>query len=69
MVGTAGVPLLILHGTADEAIPVSEARRLFAAAREPKAMIEVAGAAHGEVWFGPTRERALAALAAWTAPD
>jgi alpha-beta hydrolase superfamily lysophospholipase len=69
MVATVGVPLLILHGTADEAIPVSEARRLFAAAREPKAMIEVAGAAHGEVWFGPTRERALAALAAWTAPD
>ena len=69
LVGTIGVPLLILHGTADAAIPVSEARRLFAAAREPKTMIEVAGAAHGEVWFGPTREHALATLTAWTASE
>ncbi|HEX6441268.1 MAG TPA: alpha/beta fold hydrolase [Stellaceae bacterium] len=69
LVGTIGVPILILHGTADAAIPVAEARRLFVAAREPKAMIEVEGAGHGEVWFGPTRERALAALAAWTAPE
>lgn len=69
LIGTIGVPILILHGTADEAIPVSEARRLFAAAHEPKTMIEVEGAAHGEVWFGPARERALAALTAWTAPE
>ena len=69
LIGTIGAPILILHGTADDAIPVAEARRLFAAAREPKAMIEVDGAAHGEVWFGPTRERALAALTAWTAPE
>jgi uncharacterized protein len=69
LIGSLGAPLLILHGTADHAIPVSEARRLFAAAREPKAMIEVEGAAHGEVWFGATRERALAALAAWAAPE
>ena len=32
-------------------------------------MIELDGANHGEVWFGPTRDRALAALAAWTAPE
>jgi hypothetical protein len=69
LIGTIGVPLLVLHGTADDAIPVAEARRLYAGAREPKGMIEVEGGAHGEVWFGPTRERALAALAAWTAPD
>jgi hypothetical protein len=31
-------------------------------------LIEVAGAGHAAVWFGPTRDRALAALAAWTAP-
>ena len=69
LIGSLGVPVLILHGTADDAIPVAEARRLFAAAREPKAMIEVEGAAHGEVWFGATRERALATLHAWTAPE
>jgi fermentation-respiration switch protein FrsA (DUF1100 family) len=69
LIGGIGVPLMILHGTADDAIPVAEARRLYAAAREPKTMIEVDGANHGEVWFGPTRERALAALTAWTAPE
>lgn len=68
LIGEIGVPVTILHGTADQAIPIGEARRLYAAAKEPKEMIEVQGAQHGEVWFGPTRERALAALAKWTAP-
>ena len=62
------VPIMILHGTADRTIPVEEARRLYAAANQPKKMIEVAGAGHCAVWFGPTRAKALAALAAWTEP-
>ncbi len=66
LIGGLGVPVMILHSRADEAIPIAEARRLYAAAREPKEMIELDGAKHGEVWFGPTRERALAALALWT---
>jgi alpha-beta hydrolase superfamily lysophospholipase len=69
LIGSIGVPVMILHGTADDAIPIAEARRLYAAAREPKTMIEVEGADHVAVWFGPTRERALAALTAWTAPE
>src|SRR5438477_1654661 len=40
LIGTIAAPLMILHGTADDAIPVAEARRLYAAAREPKSMIE-----------------------------
>ena len=40
------VPVMILHGTADESVPVTEARRLYAAAHEPKTMIEVEGAGH-----------------------
>ena len=69
LIGSIGVPVMILHGTADDAIPIAEARRLYAAAREPKTMIEVEGADHVAVWFGPTRERALAALTAWTTPE
>jgi alpha-beta hydrolase superfamily lysophospholipase len=69
LIGTIGVPVMILHGSGDDAIPVAEARRLYAAAREPKTLIVVEGAGHVAVWFGPTRERALAALAAWTAPE
>jgi fermentation-respiration switch protein FrsA (DUF1100 family) len=43
---------MILHGTADENVPVTEARRLYAAAREPKTMIEVEGAGHLAAWEG-----------------
>lgn len=68
LVGRLNVPVMILHGTEDEAIPLVEARRLFAAAHQPKAMIEVEGAPHAQTWFGPARDRALKALAAWTAP-
>lgn len=39
-------PLLILHGSADELIPVSEAYRLFEEALEPKELIVVEGAPH-----------------------
>jgi uncharacterized protein len=68
MIGRLRVPVMMLHGSEDGAIPIAEARRLYAAAPEPKELIEVAGAYHAAVWFGPQRERALAALAAWTAP-
>jgi alpha-beta hydrolase superfamily lysophospholipase len=61
-------PVMILHGTADSNVPVTEARRLYAAAREPKSMIEVEGAGHLSAWEGGAREPALKALVAWTAP-
>ena len=60
---------MILHGTADENIPVTEARRLYAAAREPKTMIEVEGAGHLAAWEGGAKAPALTALATWTAPN
>src|SRR5260370_15683127 len=41
-------------------------RSLYAAASEPKEMIEIDGANHAETWFGPARDRALAALTDWT---
>lgn len=42
-------PVLIIHGTADEVIPVSHGRRLFAAAPEPKEALWVEGAHHNDV--------------------
>ncbi|HVC57231.1 MAG TPA: alpha/beta fold hydrolase [Stellaceae bacterium] len=68
LIGTLHVPVMILHGTDDLTVPIAEARRLYAAAHQPKTMIEVAGAGHAQVWFGGAREAALQALAAWTAP-
>jgi len=39
-------PLLLLHGDADEVVPVSHARDLYAAAREPKQLTIIPGGAH-----------------------
>ena len=60
-------PLLILHCGVDAQIPVSEGRRLFEAAEEPKEMIVLPGCGHIDTWRGEARQRALAALGAWTA--
>jgi uncharacterized protein len=60
------VPVMILHGTADESVPVTEARRLYAAAREPKTIIEVEGAGHLAAWEGGAKAPALQALVTWT---
>lgn len=46
------IPLLFIHGTADQVIPLSHSRRLFADAQEPKRLIEVPGAGHLEPMTG-----------------
>ncbi|MGJ7614842.1 MULTISPECIES: alpha/beta hydrolase [unclassified Variovorax] len=46
------IPLLLIHGTADQVIPVEHSRRLLADAREPKRLIEVPGAGHLEPMTG-----------------
>jgi uncharacterized protein len=66
LIGAIGVPVMILHGTADESVPVTEARRLYAAAREPKTMIEVEGAGHLAAWEGGAKAPALQAPVTWT---
>ena len=68
LIGGIGVPLMILHGTADANIPLAEARRLYAAAHEPKTMIEVEGAGHLAAYDNGGEGPALEALASWTAP-
>jgi fermentation-respiration switch protein FrsA (DUF1100 family) len=44
----APLPLLLIHGTADEVIPASHSERLYALAREPKALVTVPGGGHIE---------------------
>jgi len=39
-------PLLVVHGEADDIIPVEMGRRLFAAANEPKAIVTIPGGGH-----------------------
>jgi hypothetical protein len=67
LIGGVSAPILMLHGAADPAIPVSEARRLYAAAREPKRLIVIDGAGHGDAWDAGGEGAALEALARWTA--
>jgi fermentation-respiration switch protein FrsA (DUF1100 family) len=68
VIGGVAAPLMILHRTSDPDIPVGEARRLFAAAREPKAMIEAEGDGHLDAYTGVGKRPALDALVRWTTP-
>jgi pimeloyl-ACP methyl ester carboxylesterase len=40
------VPWLLVHGTEDDVVPVGESREIFAAAREPKQLVELPGCDH-----------------------
>ena len=42
------IPLVFVHGDADRVVPLAHGERLFAAAREPKQWLAVAGADHME---------------------
>ena len=44
------VPLLILHGDRDEVVPLEQAKRLYAAANEPKQLYVVRGAEHNNTY-------------------
>jgi fermentation-respiration switch protein FrsA (DUF1100 family) len=46
------VPLLVVHGTRDEVVPVAQGRLLFEAAREPKTLFEVKSGRHGTALSG-----------------
>jgi len=46
VIGQVHIPIMMLHGEADQVIPLSSARALFALANVPKELIVVAGAGH-----------------------
>lgn len=61
LVGQSSAPLLIIHGTADEVVPITQGRAVFAASASPqKRMVEVPGAGHGAAVTSP--EAAFAVL-------
>ena len=57
-------PLLLIHGTRDDVVPPSDADELFAAAKEPKELWLVQGAAHGDTLRpgGPTSSERVVAF-------
>ncbi|HET9481855.1 MAG TPA: alpha/beta hydrolase, partial [Candidatus Polarisedimenticolia bacterium] len=51
-IGKVSAPTLFIHGSRDEVIPLSMARRLFdASPAQLKRLREVAGAGHNTVWL------------------
>jgi len=53
------IPLLVIHGTRDELIPVEEGKALYEAANEPKELFLVEGAGHNDVSMAAGVEYAL----------
>lgn len=47
-IGGVKTPLLILHGEADDIVPVAMGRKMFALANEPKEIVTLPGAGHGD---------------------
>lgn len=48
VIGEVRTPLFILHGEADEIVPVDMGRKLFAHANEPKEIVTLPGAGHND---------------------
>ena len=48
-IGEIRVPVLVVHGAADEVVPVELGRRLYDAANEPKRLLVVPGARHNDL--------------------
>lgn len=65
-----GCPLLILHGTDDDLVPLSQGRKLFDAAAEPKRLVTVDTANHMDVGDFPQFWEGLCGWLDWVSnPD
>ena len=60
--GRLVAPLLLVHGTSDEVVPIEVSRRIHAAARRPKRLVEVRGARHD---FLDRRARLVRVVSDW----
>lgn len=49
-------PLLVIHGDADETVPIRAGRKLFEAANEPKQFYTIPGAGHNDTYLVGGRE-------------
>ena len=69
-IGKVPVPVLIIHGSHDEIIPVDMARRVFEAAPDPKELYIIPGAHHNDTYLmgGPEYVKRLRAFIDKTAP-
>lgn len=61
--GRVTAPWLLVHGDADDVVPIEESREIFAAANEPKKLVEVPGAGH--VFAGDGLQPMIDAVLNW----
>jgi pimeloyl-ACP methyl ester carboxylesterase len=59
-----GVPLLIVHGSEDQIVPLDQAEQLYAAARQPKDFVVIPG---GDHQFVNSHQVASGAVLSWLA--
>ena len=66
-IGSLNVPVLIVHGDADDTVPLRAGQALFDAAREPKSLYVVEGANHDGLSMvgGRPYHRAVAGVPRW----
>ena len=70
-IGGVKVPVLVIHGSHDEIIPVDMGRRVFDAAPEPKELYIIPGAHHNDTYLagGPEYVKRLRSFIERTTPD
>jgi uncharacterized protein len=59
------VPWLLVHGTEDDVVPISDSREIFAKANQPKELKELAGANH--VFAGAATQQMVEIVKDWIA--
>ena len=59
------VPWLLVHGSEDDVVPISDSREIFAKANQPKELIELPGANH--VFAGAATQQMVDAAKNWIA--
>ncbi len=57
------VPWLLVHGDADDVVPIEDSREIFALAEEPKKIVEIPGANH--VFSDAGEEAMIEAVISW----
>lgn len=56
------IPVLVLHGTKDEVVPLAQFDRVYAAITAPKRRVVIDGAGHNDIWHHDGGRAALAFL-------
>ena len=72
VVDKLGVPLIVIHGTADRVVPYKQGKRLFDKAKEPKQIWTIKGGRHCDsmtVYKGKVRPRLLRIFRDWATAD